>query len=493
MLQRMWIENFKAVGLRVEVDLRPVTLLFGPNSAGKSSILHAIHYFHAVLETGNADVERTRLGGGLDLGGFRNVVHRHDLERAVKIGFEFTPDPEGELNRIKHDILGWSTEYERASGELHLRYSALRDQVIVERFAVTLEGAPLASIVASSDGRRVRLEGIHRGNEGLSPLIEGGSDDDVSAMVDDLDDREKALPLLSGRVPEEMPHLGDPYDYVTLLIVDTVGRELASELSRFRYVGPIRRAPERQYAPPKVLDESRWASGLGAWDAMASDLELTAAVSGWLEGKDALDTGYGLEVRPYWEVDDALLSRMRLAAANRELDEWFNALSREFRHQPRLEMVDRATDDMVAPCDLGEGIAQVVPVVAAALSRQVATPDGKSRDSNLVAIEQPELHIHPRMQVVLGDLFLSQCSDRQFFVETHSEHLMLRLLRRVRETTDGELPVGAWPATPETIAIHYVEPGPEGATVVRIPVTADGEFGERWPEGFFAERMEELL
>jgi hypothetical protein len=67
------IENFKAFGERQRIELRPITLLFGPNSGGKSSVTHALHYFREVLLHRNLDAHRTRSGGeSLDLGGIRN-------------------------------------------------------------------------------------------------------------------------------------------------------------------------------------------------------------------------------------------------------------------------------------------------------------------------------------------------------------------------------------------------------------------------------------
>jgi AAA15 family ATPase/GTPase len=49
------IENFKAFGERQRIELRPITLLFGPNSGGKSSVSHALHYFREVMCEGNLD------------------------------------------------------------------------------------------------------------------------------------------------------------------------------------------------------------------------------------------------------------------------------------------------------------------------------------------------------------------------------------------------------------------------------------------------------
>ena len=83
------IENFKGIGRPVRIDLRPITLLFGRNSAGKSTVLHALCYAHEILSHRNVDAHKTELGGDqVDLGGFRNFVHAHDLTRKVRLRFE---------------------------------------------------------------------------------------------------------------------------------------------------------------------------------------------------------------------------------------------------------------------------------------------------------------------------------------------------------------------------------------------------------------------
>ena len=84
-LIRIEIENFKGIGRRQAIELRPITLLFGPNSAGKSTILHALHYLREILERGNIDPDVTIAGGMIDLGGFETLVHNHELDRAVTL------------------------------------------------------------------------------------------------------------------------------------------------------------------------------------------------------------------------------------------------------------------------------------------------------------------------------------------------------------------------------------------------------------------------
>ena len=80
-----------------------------------------------------------------------------------------------------------------------------------------------------------------------------------------------------------------------------------------------------------------------------------------------------------------------------------------------------------------------------------------------------------------------------FILETHSEHLILRVLRRIRETTDGKLPLGAVPVGPKDVAVLYVEPTDHGSRVLELRVDEAGEFVDRWPHGFFEEREDDLF
>jgi predicted ATPase len=112
-------------------------------------------------------------------------------------------------------------------------------------------------------------------------------------------------------------------------------------------------------------------------------------------------------------------------------------------------------------------------------------------------IEQPEIHVHPAVQVELGDLFIDvvtrEGSRRMLLVETHSEHLILRLLRRIRETTDKELPENAPTFFRDKLSVVHVENLPDGVRIQRLRVDEHGEFTDRWPHGFFEERADELF
>ena len=80
-----------------------------------------------------------------------------------------------------------------------------------------------------------------------------------------------------------------------------------------------------------------------------------------------------------------------------------------------------------------------------------------------------------------------------FLIETHSEHLILRLLRRIEETHGKELPEGKPALRPDQVSVVFLDQsnGEVRATPLRIDET--GEFVDRWPQGFFEERSKELF
>jgi hypothetical protein len=133
--------------------------------------------------------------------------------------------------------------------------------------------------------------------------------------------------------------------------------------------------------------------------------------------------------------------------------------------------------------EVGSGVSYVLPVLVSLW--------GADRSW----IEQPELHLHPAAQCELGDMVIRAFNRGRFSItETHSEHLLLRVLRRIRQTSNGTADDAELKCHPEAVSILYFEPLPDGSTKIRpIRVSRSGDFMDRWPHGFFSERDRELL
>lgn len=538
MLTALEVENFKGIGCPIRVELGPITLLFGSNSAGKSTIIHALHYAHEILSRRNFDPDETHHGGDVvDLGGFLSFVHGHDLTRSVRLRLEldlkdrdlpelpFPPsklreegEPAGSEDPVSSLDLyndGLSARIETAWLGLSVQWSSAREAPVLRGYEVGVNNELVGRIEASADGAQVELvpnlphplfsyDGrLSEGEQLELQLVEARwLNDGPSSEAEYW--RGHGLPV-AGLSRSSLPRWGellrieydeedDFYAYpfrefryrISTLLVG-VGQLLRDELAQLRYLGPMRDVVSRIYSAPRLVDPRRWANGLGAWDLLlARDDEFIREVSDWLSSEDRLDTGYGLAMRSFIQVpvDGPLVAVIR---QGRVLDD-VEDLAAELGALPvrkELQLVVPSTLLPVSPYDVGLGVSQVLPVVVAALD-----PDRPG----VTVIEQPELHIHPRIEVELGDLFAQQAADgRIFLLETHSEHLVLRLLRRIEETTNGELPTGKPELRADQLSVVYVEQVDGEVNASRLRVDETGEFIDRWPRGFFEERARELF
>lgn len=565
MLTSIEIENFKGIAARQRIDFAPLTLLFGANSAGKSTILQALLYLQEVIERGTADVDHTELGGVvLELGGFMRLVHQHDVDRSIVVRAEFdTPEV---LERFGRDLTffpfpdvddridsAWievTIRYQQStafSGPMiqrvviganglaeplvriengtslrvgeplyvqinfaHPAIATLRsshpelwpaleagepwrdvDSTLEDerhRFEEALEGVSYAAV--SQDVLKHALEGadavatrwqpffaITRTRLGALPsysdavrVFPAEDLDEKQAEADSLarqtsadTERQQKLTVVMSEIAVREGAAKDVRTLIEMLVLGTVA-QLAAKLREALYVGPLRAIPPRGFLYERVGRITSWANGLAAWDRLLSDRRICVdETNQWLRRlgancqvvvQELFDAGADAEQISEHHVDKTI----------------------------RRLLLDMGAQTLVLPSEVGAGISQVIPVIVAALE-----PRG-----GMTMIEQPELHIHPKLQTNLGDLFIVACARRQFLIETHSEHLILRALRRIRETSAGQTPDGDPRFTPEKLSVIYVEATPEGTTFKRLGVDETGEFVDRWPNGFFDERFEEI-
>ena len=617
------LTNFKGISSSVSIHLKPITLLFGANSAGKSTILQALQYAREIMERQNADPDRTILGGdAIDLGGFQNLVHRHESERRICIELEVTlgdDQLEGgdeqlnlllEENRGKNSILPGDLDVngliplQTAHIKLATEWSQTGHRAWVSEYTVGINGVDVATISADDPetlpgGKRPVISNINWAHPIFEAMVEmpGSIDDEVSeeqaangsnrwgfkvpdAWLDAGNDPEDYMgglrndlglyfremagqETLDTEMSSVIPNLDKPFPHkseMTVLDIQKrrreqedvdaddanavilrsilgqcfigVGKLVMSELKGMRYVGPIRAVPAREHHAPKHEQPERWANCLAAWDCIQKHYDhekgggdaFVRKLSHWMSAPDRLNLGYSLNVVGYRKLDDNSVAMLGIQQAVMEYDErdgdWFREVVwKTLMDQPkkfRTVLHDLRRDVDLTPQDVGVGVSQVVPVLVAAFE-----PNAK-----IVAIEQPELHVHPAVQVGLGDVLIEAVKDRNclMLIETHSEHLLLRLLRRVRESTaqrkkasgagegdgrgygigsgagagNGD---GSWDGTEEmlyrleqdSLSVIYVSTEKDKNNFIQLPVDQDGEFSKRWPNGFFEERLDEML
>lgn len=218
--------------------------------------------------------------------------------------------------------------------------------------------------------------------------------------------------------------------------------------NRVFYLGPLRQEPQPYF---NFGDDSR--SDVGAAG------EHLSRVLQWQSDKSVLVPGLGqaglADGLQHWLRELELVEDVAVEARGRA------GVSIEVRPTDLDRQVDLTS--------VGVGVSQVLPVLTVCL---LAEP------GDIVLLEQPELHLHPALQMRLAD-FLLACVDsgRQIIVETHSEHLVNRLRRRVAEDDSNE--VG------ELVRIVFTERDAEGHTLFRpSDINPLGGLSEDWPDGF---------
>lgn len=569
------LTNFRSFQATQSIALAPVTLLFGPNSVGKSSVLMALFYIQQMLEKGQCDPQRIVALGEKHIGGFKSLVNGRDIAKRMVI--KLTLDKSGSIGSSYNQILDLvgddfalpvdspTADANRLAVEFHIAWSSAEDTAYVACYKVWLDDSLIAELSSDAGLKQPLITWLNYQHPALMTETdpdeyEGGGTDGFASRFHELLNANRrtqkvsikdvgqtagvhfdhaaigfkgfagALPVPGKRL-ETAIDADDPIMTVRLheILSDVVVAPLDNVLALLNEslcIGPLRLIPDALHQPNPYPQQKDWYSGAAAWDVMG---RLSAAnmaeINRWLNKPDTLSLGYSLRSKvvvskaAYSGDGDKLIElrdrienfRDKLSMTISGVDEDSNPLafytSVDIDELKRLLQAERKLsaikarqkldeeyqrkwvlwDDLnnieVAFSEVGVGISQIFPLVVAAVQVR----------QGIIVCEQPELHVHPRIQVGIGDLLTQSNNKSTFLIETHSEHLVLRILRRIRETSEGELPEGLQPVSPADVSVVYMEPGAEGVRARRIEIDRFGEFASRWPDGFFAERGEELF
>lgn len=528
MLQSIVIENFQSLRDPVEVPLAPITLLYGPNSAGKSAVLDALLFARDVFMA--------------DEGRVRTAILRHQHQPApglkanpIKLRFQsrakLNPiEIEGPAALAVHRLppelnaqLFWESAGSVTSedhGEVQIEWvvEAQPDPFLfpLRRVSIDINGHPTLTLSwADDEGLEVWLsiEPTAFGSLLLDVADQCGASLESSGSYM----TRVAVDYQPLRVVPTEPNQDDASWFPQVLIALAnwlFGR--ATELLAPPFVvsadrgvipdrdlvvlarsaGPDGRksglpadftsVPDRDLLAASLIGGSRspviqrlciahlgwteqdWPRPPGCTSAESADVFVNRCLSDHL----FLDAGYQLR----FDVCDVLP-----AAGSRQA-----GLPPEGRKRGAVvlcSLTDRHGRQLTFQ-DVGTGISCALPVLTAL-------------HGGFSFVQQPELHLHPALQAALGDVMVETANRGPVLhlLETHSEYILLRCLKRLRQTAIGQHPENSpLRLTPAQLAVLYFDPRPDGTTRVRrIRVTDDGEFIDRWPRGFFEERGRELF
>ncbi len=387
------IVNLKAFEGAHTVPLAPLTLIYGPNSAGKSTVLQSLVLLreYVVGPPGWEEVNRSKWEpwsnstqvDGLYWPQIGPLLSRHDFSLAVEVGLEFSTWTAGETYRAVLRL--WMEERPKAELRFERNGEAPRDVTpeVVDTVVFSPEFGRLKELLT----RAIFLEPHREGRNGLYPYRD--QEPEVFLNRASREESERRHTERDNAVNEWLERLDVPYQVLPLTALGMTAEEA--------------RAFNRTDMTKDAFDEP-------------------------------LPTATGM------------------------------------RYLRDVRSGVTVTVDQV-----GYGVSQLLPIVDVCMS-----------DSDqVICIEQPELHLHPRLQSDLGELLVeSVLRGNQVIAETHSENILLRVQRMVRQNR----------LRPEDVAVLYVDNNHEdGVSIERLTLGEDGDLLEPWPTGFFDDRLDDIL
>ncbi len=445
MLTNIRLRNFKAFKDTGNIHIAPLTVLTGPNSSGKSAIIRAMMALRQTVENRDLDTAFVPTGEYVDLGTFEDIAFKHDVESSVRIEiasrwYSGANHPEDLVALPNPQWVDLSVSLALAKFPSIDRIYLADSKIVLGPEWLTLNkksesghqlGQSYRTTVKSPSGGSLTTETLASSNIAKFHVVPQVKVPDVAATFGGAKG-----PKISRTFERRMWAASQ---------ARVAGDAASQEFSSLHYVGPLRESPRRMYLSTGETPREVGAAGeLGPavlWSASQSNLLDTEQLSEWCRRM-----GLALKV-----------SLARLSGG------FF-----------RIMIADLHTGVEVSLPDVGVGTSQLLPI----LIQGLIAPQGAT-----ILLEQPEIHLHPRVQAELAD-FLIEVTRRDVgvIVETHSEHLVTRLQRRTAEET----------LNPDTLNLYYVTPSVDGSKIELVQINEYGQIPSA-PEGFFEEGFEETF
>ena len=435
MLTRLRLENFKSWEDTGGIKLKPITGFFGPNSSGKTSLFQALLLMKQTAESSDRGIvfhfgnEKTLV----DLGDFESVVHKHDTKRGLKLSVE------------------WSAKREFAIPD---RFgSGAMDEGDDIRFDVALQEQSIDSVKSLMlEEMSYQITGNRR--FGLR-RIPSRRAHEAFACGPSFQTNISADRYSTGLRPSSFyrfPYWADRNrDFFFSLAY-----ELTLLLDDLYYLGPLRASPNRTYA---------WSGAQPLGTGPAGEFMVDAILSSREQYQRESESPH-INLAEYIAEQ---LKRLRLVHDFR-----VEALA-EGRRIFEVKVRKSPNSPEVLLTDVGFGVSQILPV----LTLCFYAPEG-----SILIFEQPDIHLHPSVQAGLADVFIDACKRRnvQILFESHSEHLLRRLQRRIAEE---EIPE-------DDIGLYFCSTDDSGTSnLSELEVDKFGNIAN-WPKDFFGDQFGEI-
>lgn len=423
MFKRLRYKNFKAFEY-VDLDLTPITIIMGPNNSGKSSILSGLKILSQTLASTDLSVNLLLNGSNGDFGTYKDLVFGNSKKKHMQIYLET-------MRKSSFNSL-----------EINYKYRTQLEEIIAKDIILKCNESSIR-VSYSDDSNKHYVSKINNLEVPIS----------IRSYISEDLKMENFIPFYRNLIGRRRDNKSSTSSYLnkindeSLFDLTSTGRYIRNKILQIDCVSAMRMAPQRTYmfsgeSRNKVGKNGEYSINILAMDNLkrgSKSKQIKEKVVDWLKKADI--------------ASDIKVDKIS--------DRHFEIL---LKHPYTKEYENYA--------DVGYGNSQILPILIAGYNMP--------EDSTLI-IEEPEIHLHPKAQFMIGDFVKDLCDSKiQTLIETHSEHFILRLQQLIAEKR----------LEPEDVSIYYVWPNETRKIVKQIRIDMNGYFIDEWPNGFFPERYD---
>lgn len=440
MLNTVHFTNFKSWA-KADLDCGRITGIFGTNSSGKTSLIQFLLLMKQTKDATDRAVSLELNGDLVQLGTISDAIHKHNDSGLIEISLAFDLPSDLALNDPSSGKSSIVAKGRRIifSAEVGVQKKSL----VARRLSYQL--ADLVFELALKNGENSQFE--------LTAKPVGNSQSEFRFLRT----KGRAWQLPGPVKNYAFPDQARTYFQNAGFLADLVAAYEA-ELDNVFYLGPLREFPKRDYLWARSRPTDVGQRGEKTIDAILA----ATAVGEKRNVKRKATLKPFQEMIAYWLRDMGLIDSFNVAEIAPGSNRW------------QAKVRTRAGGSEVLLTDVGFGVSQVLPVIT--LLQYV--PEGAT-----VILEQPEIHLHPLAQAGLADVIIQAAMHRrvQVILESHSEHLLLRLQRRIAEEA----------ISCADIKLYFCD-APNGvSTLTPLDVDLYGNI-LNWPDNFMGDAFNEV-
>lgn len=463
MITELGLENFRLYSKLSNIVLKPLSIFCGVNSCGKSSILKSLALMKQSVTSEKNGAVICLNGEYVHLGRFKDIVLNHNTREEISLRFDMTV-PDEYINEFKAIFFSKEKNILQKNNNgffLKIDYKIKWDIGRATRYrhlpAIFIKEFRFSTYTILGNGN------IYYGGSGHFKHTKSNT---YIVNYENVQFRwhkwDKALKGENLKIRMNFENMLPEVSFdesrgnkiwPVIEICWATSRIIKHEFSKIEYIGPLRDQPSRKY----VYDED------------ANKIGILGENAAYIYSKEKQN-----KVDRLYYCDSGTFTSRSINTIGRATSEWMTSMGAQDIDSENKEDVigidmssSHLTTTRVSIADVGFGVSQIFPIVLEGI---------RMKSGSTLLLEQPEIHLHPNLQLRLADfLIATSISGRNIIVETHSDHLINRIVRRIVEDNDLRLK--------ERIGVYFIQMGDSTPHLTEIEINSSLGI-VNWPKGF---------